>query len=125
MKLASDIFVCVALLGAFPFIEASSPRKKGDVARLISRQFSSYYFSRCMTFHYHMMAFNQGHMGDFNVYMQQGSNDKVLLFSRKGPQGSEWIEQSLTLQSAKPYRVSDSAIISKDEITNDRYTLLQ
>ncbi len=92
--------------GAYAFIETSSPRRKGDVARFFSKTFRAAK-ARCMTFYYHMMAYTASHMGAFNVYIEKKNSPRQLLFSKNSTQGSEWIRESITLRSSKSYRVSD------------------
>eukprot|EP00112_Aurelia_sp_Birch-Aquarium-sp1_P024327 Seg765.1 transcript_id=Seg765.1/GoldUCD/mRNA.D3Y31 product="Meprin A subunit beta" protein_id=Seg765.1/GoldUCD/D3Y31 len=86
-------------MGAYAFIEASSPRKRGHVARLISKPLLSRK-SKCMTFFYHMMAAKAYMMGTFNVYIQRGISKKTLVFTKNSPQGSEWNKQSIQIPSS-------------------------
>ena len=89
--------------GAYAYIEASFPRVRGDVARLLTRTISSV-STTCLTFFYHMMAYKSYHMGTFNVYIEEDAR-KTLLFSKTGPVGSHWNRQSLTLRPKKEYKV--------------------
>lgn len=93
--------------GAYVYIEASSPRRTGDAARLISGKLSS--LVKCMKFHYHMKAASNNYIGTLNVYKQSGSV-KQLLFTRNTVSGSEWIEKSLTISSTKSYQIIFEAI---------------
>ena len=81
--------------GAYAYIEASSPRVQGDVARL---QTKPLYASRqiCLTFFYHMMAAKSNMMGKLNVYIEE-KGSKTLIFTQDKPQGNEWIRQALNL----------------------------
>ena len=97
----------VLFSGRFTFIETSSPRKKGDIARLASKVLSATKGS-CMTFFYHMYANDTRRMGSFNVYLkkQGDQGNGRLLFSRSGDQGNKWRKEWLFLLSDKPFQVA-------------------
>lgn len=100
--------------GAYAFIEASSPRKRGHVARLISKPLLSRK-SKCMTFFYHMMAAKAYMMGTFNVYIQRGISKKTLVFTKNSPQGSEWNKQSIQIPSSSTsFKVGRLGHLNKD-----------
>ncbi|XP_065060870.1 meprin A subunit beta-like [Rhopilema esculentum] len=103
-----DVDHTTGRMGAYAYIEASSPRVRGDVARLLTRTISSV-STTCLTFFYHMMAYKSYHMGTFNVYIEEDAR-KTLLFSKTGPVGSQWNRQSLTLRPKKEYKIVFEAI---------------
>eukprot|EP00794_Sanderia_malayensis_P015012 gene15012-16561_t len=85
-------------LGAFAYIEASSPRVEGDEARLVSKLLQG---KKCMTIHYHMYANEQDSMGALNIYVKDGTTGlEMKIFSKSGSQGSGWIKKSLDLSGS-------------------------
>lgn len=97
------------LTGAYAYIEASSPRVQGDVARLKTRQF---YFTNavCLTFFYHMMAYRASMMGKLNVYIEE-KGAKTLIFSQDKPQGSDWNRQGINITPKGYFKVCNLFII--------------
>ena len=88
------------------YIETSSPRQYGDIARL------DFFVSRsdigklsCLKFHYHMYGDS---INALNVY-----NGKTKMFARSGKQGDEWLkaEITMTLQSKVSCIYAPSLII--------------
>ena len=78
------------------YIEASSPRVSGDIARFISRPYTQFETNgkstECLTFYYHMYG---DYMGTLKLYKIAGSNADVQnltkpLWSVSGNQGNYW-----------------------------------
>eukprot|EP00794_Sanderia_malayensis_P015011 gene15011-16560_t len=115
-----DVDHTTGRMGAYAFIEASSPRSKGNKARLISKQFPASAKGMCMRFYYHMMSSSVSSMGTLNVYM--GSS---ILFTKTYSQGSQWKQADIDLKSDKPFQVTFEAVrgsgyqgdISIDDVT--------
>lgn len=76
------------------YTEASSPRKPGDRAVLLSPSYPLTTGS-CLSFYYHMYGQT---MGTFNVYLKQNSVTQKI-FTKSGNQGNKWILGQATLQS--------------------------
>ncbi|KAL8608892.1 hypothetical protein ACOMHN_065230 [Nucella lapillus] len=72
--------------GKYVYMEASSPRRSGDVAWLVSQTFRPSQ-SRCMKFWYHM---NGANIGALHVLVQVGSSNYTV-WSQRGDKGDKWI----------------------------------
>lgn len=82
-------------LGNYIYAEASSPRNKGNRARM-----TQYLFLRhkaCLFFHYHMYGAD---MGTLKVYISNR-----LVWKLHGNQGNQWVKATIPLQKAGFYRV--------------------
>lgn len=76
------------------YTEASSPRRPGDKAVLMSANYPITPGS-CLSFYYHMYGTR---MGTFNVYLRQLFSVKKI-FTKTGNQGNKWILGQATLQT--------------------------
>ena len=88
--------------GFYIYIETSSPRVLGDVARLISPPIlpSS---PVCLTFWYHMYGDT---IGTLNVSSLSGNSDSPdLLWSRSGNQSNGWLSGDVTIRHGGPQPV--------------------
>ena len=82
------------------YIEASSPRRQNETARLVSQQFSPVPFrGRCLKFWYHMLG---AEIGTLNVIQKTGpgSRSETLLWSLSGQQGSNWLNGRVSLRKS-------------------------
>ena len=70
------------------YIETSSPRRKGDNAKL-EKSGLSFSTKKCLTFYYHMYGST---MGTLNVFV---GNRKI--FTKSGNQGNKWIKASVNI----------------------------
>ena len=61
--------------GRYMYIETSSPRVKGDVARFISGEYQQMSGDECVTFYYHMYGKDTGTL---NVYQFDGKYTQGL-----------------------------------------------
>ena len=77
------------------YIETSSPRNKGDVARL--KKTMPFSGNMCLSFYYHMYGST---MGTLNVYV-----NGVKVFSASGNKGNNWRKAELTVTSSGMYEV--------------------
>ena len=68
------------------FIETSSPRRPGDVARLISPRINGA-SPMCMTFWYHMYG---PHVKALNVYLAQNTTLGPAVWTKAGNQANAW-----------------------------------
>ena len=88
-----------AMAGRYMYIEASSPRKPGDYARLESPPFDKTDGNgKCLVFWYHMSG--RG-MGRLNVYIKLGKTLGSAAWTASGNQGKRWLRGMKTVQS--PY----------------------
>lgn len=71
------------------FIEASSPRKIGEKARLVSPKFTPSSTTRCLQFWYHMYGAN---IGSLRVLSKWGTGSKLeeVKWILNGSQGNQW-----------------------------------
>ncbi|XP_047128245.1 MAM and LDL-receptor class A domain-containing protein 1 isoform X1 [Hydra vulgaris] len=93
-------------LGFYAYIEASSPRKENDTARLVSPIISS---SQCLNFWYHMYGL---HVNRLNVYTKT-TNKMNLVWSKYGSHGNQWRAAHVFLNSTVPYQYVFEAIRGK------------
>ena len=84
-----------SIVGAYAYIEASLPRVRNEVARLVTNELHTT-SQVCLTFFYHMMASDPKRMGSLNVYMKQ-KGVKTNIFAKSGHQGSDWNREAITL----------------------------
>ena len=63
------------------YIEASAPRRQGDIARLLSQSYSPSTGAQCVEFWYNMYGVGTGTL---NVYMQIGGNRGNPKFTKQG-----------------------------------------
>ena len=100
--------VCFVLWfeGYYMYIEASSPRKKGDNAMIGSAVFTP--TSTCkVRFFYHMYG---RHIGTLNVYTRTniaGPMNKI--WSKTGDQGDKWVKATASISVSKNFQVSLSS----------------
>lgn len=87
------------MTGHYAYIEASSPRSKGDKARLINGPFSDVL---CLHFSYSMVGSS---IGELNIYHVLHGME-LAVWSKAGPQAyKEWHSDNATLYG-KNYYVS-------------------
>lgn len=82
------------------FIEASSPRRLNETARLISQQFSPVSVrGRCLRFWYHMFGAD---IGTLNVIQKTGPGNRseILLWTLSGQQGNTWLNGMVSLSKS-------------------------
>lgn len=76
--------------GHYIYIEASTPRHPGDIARLISPWFPSDVSAQCFQFWYHMNGPNEiNAVGTLRILLRTGSLESTM-FSMSGNQGENW-----------------------------------
>ncbi|XP_067052699.1 deleted in malignant brain tumors 1 protein-like isoform X2 [Acropora muricata] len=86
--------------GHYMYIEASSPRRPGDIARLISPQFMWQGVANCtLRFFYHMFTIWGGNtMGTLRVLLRNSiTREESSIWQRSGNQGNQWIRASVPL----------------------------
>lgn len=97
-------------LGTYLYIEASLPRKKGDVARLKSKFFAATSQKKCLTFFYHMFSVNKTMMGKLNVNLRDAKGKNVI-FRNVGSQNvNEWIEARINFTPTGRHQIIFEAI---------------
>ena len=93
------------------YIETSSPRVQGDLARLSSPAFT-FSGATCITFFYHMYGATIGRL-EVTV---NGRN----VFSASGNKGNSWLEARINLNLRGNYPVRDISIVVKLAVAGDK-----
>lgn len=94
------------------YIEASSPQKLGDVARLISPTYPSGTNYQCLQFFYHQYG---NDIGALNIYKRDvgGSLNPTKLFTSVGNRFNEWHVMTVNYVALKPYHLIFEGVIGK------------
>ncbi|GFN85250.1 MAM and LDL-receptor class a domain-containing protein 2-like [Plakobranchus ocellatus] len=85
--------------GWYMYIEASSPQKENDTARLVSSSISA--GPRCLRFFYTMAGSS---VYQLNAYLKQGTQ-LTRIFSMEGEKGPSWLETSITIRPTATYQI--------------------
>ncbi|XP_077978860.1 MAM and LDL-receptor class A domain-containing protein 1-like [Glandiceps talaboti] len=93
--------------GYYMYMEASSPRVAGDVARLMTTVHAAT-TGQCLEFWYHMYGSN---VGTLNIYAKSGDQYGAVLWSLQGDQGDTWWDAQVTITSTSSYQVVFEAIV--------------
>ncbi|XP_033751994.1 MAM and LDL-receptor class A domain-containing protein 1-like [Pecten maximus] len=72
--------------GYYMFIEASSPRRNGDKARLVSPPITGH-GQMCLNFWYHMFGAN---INSLSVYLLRSASLGTAVWTKQGTQGNAW-----------------------------------
>ena len=93
----------IFLTGYYMYIEASSPRKKGDNAMLASAVFKP--TSTCqLRFFYHMYG---SHIGTLNVYTRTSTSGPLArIWTKTGNQGDKWLKATARVSVSQNFQVS-------------------
>lgn len=83
--------------GYYMYIEASSPRKQNDTARLFSPVYSSDLTPGCFVFWYHMYGASTGTLRVFMKKESQMFSELTPVWEREGEQGNLWLQSSLSI----------------------------
>ena len=83
------------------YIEASSPRRQGDKARLVSKTYPATN-NQCLSFWYHMYGIS---IGTLNVYASSFNNLGSIIWSLYGNQGNQWKKAQVTIQKSTQFQV--------------------
>ncbi|CAK8675733.1 unnamed protein product [Clavelina lepadiformis] len=96
--------------GNYVFIEASSPRKSGDIASLLTPQLSVQTSQRCVTFWYHMWGSGMGNLrvfADFKPPIRSRksslSQRSELVYQKLGNQNADWKMARVTFDQELAY----------------------
>jgi hypothetical protein len=102
----------IVLSGRYMYIEASSPRLPGDVARLISPVYGAARDYQCLQFYYHQYGID---IGALNVYKLDigGSLNPMQLFTSIGNRFNEWHVMEVNYVATKPYNIIFEGVIGK------------
>ena len=94
------------------YIEASSPQKPGDVARLISPAYPSAREYQCLQFFYHQFG---GDIGALNVYKREvgGSLNPLKIFTSQGNRFDEWHAMEVNFVAPKSYNIIFEGLVGK------------
>ena len=91
-------------LGYYIYTEASSPRKIGDKARLISPQYlPKSNGQECVTFWFHMHGAN---IGSLNVYIRQSQQSDKLVWTMRGNEPDLWYYATIQVNATQLYQVN-------------------
>lgn len=95
------------------YIEASAPRKPGDIARLISPIYPASSGYNCLQFYYHQYGAD---IGAFNVYKRDigGSLNPLRIFSSQGNRFNDWHVMEVNIVPSKPYHIIFEGVVGKD-----------
>lgn len=86
------------------YTEASNPRKRGDIARLLSPVNTATQGS-CLQFWYHMQGAN---MGTLSVLLKTNNIlMKTPLWSESGDKGDTWKIATTTIKTTDSYQVGN------------------
>jgi len=100
IKLKVNIIIFL-YTGYYMYIEASSPRRKGDNA--VMETTVGVGSNACLTFYYNMFGF---HIGTLNVRL-----GNQLKFTKSGPQGKQWIKAEVPLETVGTQKVGNQKLI--------------
>ena len=94
------------------YIETSSPRKPGDVARLISPVYPASNEYNCLQFYYHQFGAD---IGALNIYKRDvgGSLNAVKIFSSQGNRFDEWHVMEIQITPSKPYTIIFEGVVGR------------
>lgn len=99
------------LAGSYFYIETSSPRTKGDMARLVSpRVLAGTTIApvvKCLTFWYHMYG---THVDTLNVYVKNRASLSRPVWTKQGTQGNKWIQAQVDIRTGGIYNVSENSM---------------
>ena len=89
------------IAGHYFYIEASSPRRYGQKARMLTPVYPAT-SGECIQFYYHMYGTGMG-----TLVLHTMSNGQITgdIFTKSGNQGNRWILGQATIQSSAPYQV--------------------
>ncbi|XP_078575823.1 uncharacterized protein LOC144861697 [Branchiostoma floridae x Branchiostoma japonicum] len=95
--------------GHYMYIEASSPRQQGDIARLISPTYLLHRGSQCLLFWTHMYGEFPDCpptrcVGTLRVSVRAG-NTTTEIWSRSGNQGNQWFSVAVSIPVTGSYQV--------------------
>ena len=91
--------------GWYVYIEASSPRLKGEIARLSSAQIDKAGIPTCVDFWFHM--YGDG-VDTLNLYTRSNGNLGNPIFTRIGERGDEWFRGQVEVTVDDNFQVSTS-----------------
>ncbi|XP_066300039.1 MAM and LDL-receptor class A domain-containing protein 2-like [Branchiostoma lanceolatum] len=89
--------------GYYVYVEASSPRQDGDVARLETGSLpATSTDGSCLSFWYHMFG---PHIGSLSVHMQQEGQAKAMVWQLQGTQANDWKQAHISIMTPVGYRL--------------------
>ena len=94
------------------YIEASSPQKPGDIARLLSPIYPAARDYQCLQFFYHQYGTG---IGALNVYKQDigGALTPNRIFKSEGNRFNEWHIAEVNYVAPKSYNLIFEGVIGK------------
>ena len=91
--------------GWYVYIEASSPRLKGDIARFSSAQIDKAGIPTCIDFWFHMYG---DAVDTLNVYTRANGNLGNPVWTRTGERGTDWVRGQVEVIVDNNFQVSIS-----------------
>ncbi|XP_078334103.1 MAM and LDL-receptor class A domain-containing protein 1-like [Crassostrea virginica] len=82
--------------GHYMYIEASSPARPGQLARLFTPKYPAVNQDQCLQFYYHMYG---SQIGKLNVKLRLNNALGSTIWSKSGNQGNQWSIAQVTLQN--------------------------
>ena len=97
--------ISYVLAGYYMYIEASSPRKKGDNAMIGSAVFKPTSSACLVRFFYHMYG---SHIGTLNIYTRTSTTGVMnRVWTLSGDQGDQWIRGNATINVNQNFQVKN------------------
>jgi len=87
-------------VGHYLYIEASSPRRPGDTARVLTKTYPAT-SGNCVQFYYSMYGLDMGTL-NLKTYV---NGQLSTVFTQAGNQGNRWILAQVTVSSSTPFQV--------------------
>lgn len=93
------------------YIEASSPRKEGDIAHIASEMFKvNPQFNWCVSFYYHMYGFSTGSLLVETLYLPSWSRNGRKYYRRhktiQGNFGDQWNWMQVDISQSYDFQVN-------------------
>jgi len=112
-------------MGVFVYIEASSPRRYGDKARLMTKVFPASKDQQCLSFFLHMFSTNKTMMGQFNIYLVDDNGQQIILQKTGSQAVNDWTNVQMKFRPVGNYQIVFEGVrgtsyqgdISLDDIT--------
>ena len=99
----THVFSCW-IAGSYIYIESSSPRREGDIARLLSGPYNSDQ-TVCVQFFYHMFGPNVGYLAVAKFGKPFNKMRKKVLWRRTGQIDMYWHKAMLTIYDENEFMV--------------------
>ena len=92
--LGTSVLFTTLVSGTFAYIEASYPRKPGQVARLLTPYYSGNNVAYCISFWYYMYG---AHVSRLTLKLHPDNGAEIKLWYISGEQGQQWQYMNVTI----------------------------